>query len=468
MKTPTKLFLAAGLMCGTAAPAALAQDANQNASVQACERLTTIVQTYEDRFRAQWIDRANEVVASEGRLECAQYVAQAEEAIQELERRDRMAQQQDPDGQMQAGANQADQPREQTTDTDGGRIVVSQPEPRILVEQDAPEITYSQAPAQARVAQGTPQIIVRQGEPTVRVQIPRPQITIDQPEPEIIVRMPEPDVSVDVPEPEFSVSQSQPQVRVNQPEPEVQVQMEQPRVDVQDQAQAQVQIERDQAIVRREGGEQQARVQVEQAEPQVSYERAEPNVEFEMGGEPQVTFNRTGEPTVRIERMGDQAQDQQARSNQEPEQGEQFYRATQAQQAAPDREQTASIQPGGMSEQTYNALRGDGQMEGTASAIPVGELIGLDVANTLGQEIGQVERVVASGNRVYVVLSDGAALEMGEREVALPIDRIILVGDDEQLILQGLNEEDLQAMPQWNTGDGQDLDAADQVEILRT
>ncbi|RST80201.1 hypothetical protein EJC49_24670 [Aquibium carbonis] len=461
MKTPTKLFLAAGLMCGTAAPAALAQDANQNASVQACERLTTIVQNYEDRFRAQWIDRANEVIASDGRTECAQYVAQAEQAIDELERRDQQAQQQTPDGQAQAGTDQAAQTQDRTTDTDGGRIVVSQPEPRILVEQDAPEITYSQDPAQARVAQGTPEIIVRQGEPTVRVQIPRPQITIDQPEPEIIVRMPEPDVSVDVPEPEFNVSQAQPQVRVNQPEPEVQVQMEQPEVDVQDQAQAQVQVERDQAVVRREGGEQQAQVQVERAEPQVSYERAEPNVEYEMDGEPRVTFNRTGEPTVRVERMGDQAQDQQA------EQGQQFHRATQAQQGAPDGEHTASIQPDGMSEQAYEALRGDGQMEGTASAIPVGELVGRDVANTLGQEIGQVERVVANGNRVYLILSDGAALDIIEHEVALPIDRMILVGDDEQLILQGLNDQDLQAMPQWNSGDAQDLDAADQVEILR-
>ncbi len=468
MKTPTKLFLAAGLMCGTAAPAALAQDANQNASVQACERLTTIVQNYEDRFRAQWIDRANDVIASEGRLECAQYVAQAEEAIKELERRENMAQRQDPAGQMQTGANEARQPAgqgdatEATTNTDGGRIVVTQPEPRILVEQDAPEITYSQDAAQARVQQGTPQIIVRQGEPTVRVQMPRPRITIDQPEPEIIVRMPQPDVSVDVPEPEFNVSQSQPQVSVNQPEPDVQVQMEQPEVDVQDQDQAHVQIERDQAIVRREGGEQQARVQVEQAEPQVSYERSEPNVEFEMGGEPQVTFNRTGEPTVRIERMGDQAATQQA------EQNGAYHRATQGQQAAADGDRTASIQPDGMTEQAYDALRGDGQMDGTASAIPVGDLVGRGVTNTMGQELGQVERVVTNGNRAYLVVSGGGTIDMGDREIALPIDRIILVGDDEQLILQGLSEEDLQAMPRWNTDSGQELGAADQVNILRS
>ncbi len=464
MNQPMKLILAAGLMCGTAAPAALAQTANQNASVQACQRLTVIVQDYEDRFRDQWIDRANDVIASEGRLECAQYVAQAEQAIEELERRDRMAQQQGQGGQMQTGANQAqdneaaDQAGQTDaaqagSDVDGGRIVVNQPEPRVLVEQDAPEITYSQDSADVRVQQGTPEIIVRQAEPTVRVQMPRPQITITQPEPEIIVRMPEPDVAVDVPEPEFNVSRSEPEVSVTQPEPQVSVQMEQPEVDVQDQAQAEVQVERDQAIVRREGGEEQARVQIERAEPRVRYEQAEPNVEFEMEGEPQVTYNRTGEPNVRVERAGDQPQDQQA---------------AQGQQAAQDGDRTASIQQDEMSEQAYNALRGDGQMQGAATVISVSDLVDREVVNTRGEQLGQVERVVANGNRTYLILSEGGFLGMGEREVALPLDRVSSIRGDDQLVLQGLSEEDLEAMPRWNAGTGQELGDNDEVDIFES
>jgi sporulation protein YlmC with PRC-barrel domain len=476
MKNPTKLLMVAGLMCGTAAPAALAQEADQNAAVQACQRLALIVQDYEDRFREEWIDRANDVISSDGRLECAQYVAQAEQAIDELERRDRMAQQQGQGGQLQTGTGQtavdqagtaANQNRQMDaaqadTDVDGGRIVVSQPEPRVLVEQDAPEITYSQDPAQARVEQAAPQIIVRQAEPTVRVQMPRPQITITQAEPEIIVRLPEPNVTVDVPEPRFNVSQSQPEVRVNQPEPQVSVQMEQPEVNVQDQDQAEVQVERGQAVVRREGAEQQARVQIERAQPQVRYERAEPNIEFEMEGEPQVTYNRTGEPNVRVERIGDQAADQQARPDGQPQPNQQ------AMQDQQDDDRTASIQQDPMPEQAYDALRGDAQMQGAATTIRVSDLVDRQVVNARGEQLGQVERVVANGNRTYLILSEGGFLGMGEREVALPLDRVSSIRGDEQLVLQGLSEEDLEAMPRWNAGSSQELGENDEVDIFES
>ncbi len=479
MKNPTKLLLAAGLMCGTAAPAALAQEANQNAAVQACQRLTQIVQEYDGRFRDEWIDRANDVISSDGRLECAQYVAQAEQAIDELERRDRMAQQQGQGGQLQAGTGQASADQAGTaanqnrqgnaaqadTDVDGGRIVVSQPEPRVLVEQDAPEITYSQDPAQARVEQAAPQIIVRQAEPTVRVQMPRPQITITQAEPEIIVRLPEPNVTVDVPEPRFNVSQSQPEVRVNQPEPEVSVQMEQPEVNVQDQDQAQVQVERGQAVVRREGAEQQARVQIERAQPQVRYERAEPNIEFEMEGEPQVTYNRTGEPNVRVERMGDQAANQQDEQSGRDRQSQANQQAMQDQQ---DDDRTASIQRDRIPEQAYDALRGDARIQGAATTIRVSELVDRQVVNARGEQLGQVERVVANGNRTYLILSEGGFLGMGEREVALPLDRVSSIRGDEQLVLQGLSEEDLEAMPRWNAGNSQELGENDEVDIFES
>ncbi len=457
MTNGTKLILAAGLMCGTAAPVALAQEADQNAAVQACQRLTLIVRDYEDRFRDQWIDRANDVIGRAGRVECAQYVAQAERAIEELERRDRAAAQGQGQQNMQNAQNRMQQSGEGAeaqaeADVDGGRIIVSQPEPRVLVEQNAPEITYSQDEAQVRVQQGTPQIIVRQAEPTVRVQIPRPQITIDQPQPEIIVRIPEPDVAVDVPEPQFEVSQTQPEVRVRQPEPQVRVQMEQPEVDVEEQDQAQVQLQRDQAVVRREGGEQQANVQVERARPQVRYEQAEPNVEFEMEGEPQVTYNRTGEPNVRVERMGDQSGQQ----------------AMQNRQGMQDEERTASIQQDQMSEQAVQALRGDGRMQGSATVIRVSELVDREIVNTRGEELGEVERVVSNGNRTYLILSEGGFLGMGEREVALPLDRVSSVRGDDELVLQGLSEDDIEAMPRWNSDNADELGDNDEVEIFES
>jgi sporulation protein YlmC with PRC-barrel domain len=466
MNKGTRLIIAAGLLCGTAAPVALAQEADQNASVQACQRLSLIVRDYEDRFRDQWIDRANGVIDRAGRLECAQYVAQAERAIEELERRDRAAARGEGRQNMQNAENrmQANDGARAETDADGGRIIVSQPEPRVLVEQNAPEITYSQDQAQVRVQQGTPQIIVRQAEPTVRVQIPRPRITIDQPQPEIIVRMPEPDVAVDVPEPQFEVSQAQPEVQVRQQEPQVRVEMDEPEVNVQSQDEARVQLQRDQAVVRREGGEQQANVQIERARPQVRYEQAEPNVEFEMEGEPQVTYNRTGEPNVRVERMGDQT-DRQAMQDR---QNRQAMQDRQNRQGMQEDDRTASIQQDRMPQQAVDALRGDGRMQGSATVIRVSDLVDREIVNTRGEELGRVERVVANGNRTFLILSEGGFLGMGEREVALPLDRVSSVRGDDQLVLQGLSEEDIEAMPRWNSRNASELRDDDEVEIFES
>ena len=423
MKNGTKLMFAAGLLCGTAVPA-MAQSADQNASVQACQRLQLIVNDYEDRFRGEWIDRANAVIDDEGRMECARYVAQAERAIDELDRRDRMAQGQADEQQMQADADQS-------------RIIVDQPEPRVTVEQNAPRITYSQPQASVDVNQGTPQVIVRQAQPTVRVEMPRPQITINQPQPEIIVRMPQPDVAVNVPEPEFNVSQAQPDVKVEQGKPQVRVQMDQPEVNVEDRDQAEVQIQRDQPVVTREGGKQQAAVNIERAQPRVSYEPAEPKVEFEQAGEPQVTFNRTGEPNVRIERMEGEQQDQ-----------------------------TASIDQEEMSPDAVMRLQGDREPQGDAMMVVVSDLVDRDVVNLRGEDLGEVERVVLQGERTYIVLSDGGFLGMGGREVALPLDRITGVRGDDELVLQGLNQQDIDAMPRWNGDTSQELGQDEEVEII--
>ena len=424
MKNGTKLMFAAGLLCGTAVPA-MAQEADQNAAVQACQRLQLIVNDYEDRFRAEWIDNANDVIDNEGRIECARYVAQAERAIQELDRRDRVAQQ---SGQ-QVGQQQAQ------ADADQSRIIVDQPEPRVTVEQNAPRITYTQPRAQVNVDQGTPQVIVRQAQPVVRVEMPRPRITINQPEPEIIVRMPQPDVAVNVPEPQFNVSQAQPDVSVEQGKPQVRVQMDQPEVNVQDQQQAKVQIQRDQPVVTREGAQQQAAVNIDRAQPKVSYEPAKPKVEFEQAGEPQVTFNRTGEPNVRIERMG-------------------------------DNNQTASIEQDQMSPDAVMRLQGNREPQGNAMRVVVADLIDREVVNLRGEDLGEVERVVLQGDRTYIVLSDGGFLGMGDREVALPLDRITGVRGDDELVLQGLSEDDIDAMPRWNGNAGQELGQDDEVEII--
>lgn len=460
-------LIATGLLCGTFLTPALAQESDRTAgNQQSCERLTQLIQENEDRFRSEWINEANDVVRQGERQECAQYVAQAEQAVERLEAREARNQQTGTGEQRAEG-----QSRQQTQQADPDRIVVEQPNPRVTVQQDSPEITYDQPEPRVNVSQGQPEVIVRQAEPTVRVEMPRPRITIDQPEPEIVVRMPEPDVAVSVPEPEIDVSQTQPDVRVRQPEPEVRIQ---------DEGDARVQVERSQPIVQQQDqGQQQAQVNVERQRPQVRYEAAQPNVQFEMTGEPQITFNRTGEPQVRFEtaeqhRTGEQGQQrseqQQTADQRQQRPGGEQDQQQQARAQADDAEETASVGQQGVSDRAYRMLRGDGGQEasGQTAAVPVSEIIDRDLVNARGDELGTVEKVIRSNDRIYVVLSHGGFLGLGEDEVALPLDRISALRGDDELVLRGMTEEDIEQLPEVDADAGQELGSGQEVRISQS
>ncbi|UUP18337.1 PRC-barrel domain-containing protein [Nitratireductor thuwali] len=447
-------LFATGLLCGTILTPALAQENDRAAgNQQSCERLTQLIQENEDRFRSEWINEANDVVRQGERQECAQYVAQAEQAVERLDAREARNQQTDTGEQRAEG-----QSGQQAQQTDPDRIVVEQPNPRVTVQQDSPEITYDQPEPRVNVRQGQPEVIVRQAEPTVRVEMPRPRITIDQPEPEIVVRMPEPDVAVSVPEPEIDVSQTQPEVRVRQPEPEVRIQ---------DEGDARVQVERSQPIVQQQDqGQQQAQVNVERQRPQVRYEAARPNVQFEMTGEPQVTFNRTGEPQVRFET----AEQQQTADQRQQRRGGEQDQQQQARAQADGAEETASVGQQGVSDRTYRMLRGDGGQEasGQTASVPVSEIVDRDLVNARGDELGTVERVIRSNDRLYVVLSHGGFLGLGEDEVALPLDRISALRGGDELVLRGMTEEDIEQLPEVDADADQELGSGQEVRISQS
>ncbi|ASY63521.1 hypothetical protein SJ05684_c20800 [Sinorhizobium sojae CCBAU 05684] len=424
MRKSGRILLAAGLLCGTGLTTAFAQEANQAGDLQGCERLTQLIQQNEDRLRDEWINQANTAVRQNREQRCSQYVAQAEDALRELDREE-------------ARDQRAGRDRQQQGQTDDRGIMIEQAEPRITIQQGAPEITYAQPQPRVNVQQGRPEILVRQAEPTIRVEMPQPRITIQQPEPEIIVRMPEPDVSVSMPEPDIEVSRGEPQVQVQEPEEEP-------------------------VIRRRAAPEQQARVNVQRQEPQVRFERAEPNVEFEMTGEPQVRFERTGEPQVRFEGT------QQAAAGDEDTRQPQARRQQQARaDQEVGREQTASIERRQMTDEARRMLRGDDreQAEGRTWRILVSDLVGRDVVNRRGEELGRVDRVIRSNDRLYVVLEHGGFLGLGEDEVAVPLDRISSVRGDDQLLMRGMSEEDIEAMPNISSETGTELRTNMQVEI---
>lgn len=288
-------------------------------------------------------------------------------------------------------------------DASGSRITVQQTAPAIQVEQAAPQISVQQAQPNVSVTQARPEIIVRQ---------PAPRVTVDVPQPEIIVRMPEPQVNV---------AQAQPQVQVLQPQPQVQV-MQPP---------------------------QRAQVQVERSQPQISVQRqGEPQVRYERA-EPQVTINQgQGQPNVRFEQASGAGQ---AATAARPMRTEEQRRAFQ-QRFVDDPPATT----------------------GTAAARPtqtrpvqIDDLDEMAVYNARGERLGEVERIVGTAdNRRFVVIAHGGFLGIGEDQVAFPIERFAMGGDD-RLILRGVTVSDIEAMDNWRTqiDDHREIGGAERINI---
>ena len=308
----------------------------------------------------------------------------------------------------------------------GSKIVVQQPAPSVQVQQGAPQVSVQQPQPQVTVRQPNPEILVRQAAPTV---------TVDLPPPEIIVRMPKPDVNIAMAQPQVEVKQPQPQVQIVQPESKsaVQVQPAQPQVSVQ-QGQPQLNVE-------------------EQGQPQVTYESAKPRVVINQSQE---------QPKVRFEQIeGGQAQQQAGVSNQQ--QGA----ASQEQALATGEQQTAAQQPASQEQpaqatpkqrtaerrQAYlKRFGGDvkGQVTEAQSAIAVSDLKGMDVWNSQGEQLGDVDEVISINNKPHVVIAHGGFMGIGEDKVAFPLERFVLSGKD-HLVIHGVTENDIEAMDQWQS-----------------
>jgi sporulation protein YlmC with PRC-barrel domain len=76
----------------------------------------------------------------------------------------------------------------------------------------------------------------------------------------------------------------------------------------------------------------------------------------------------------------------------------------------------------------------------------------MDILNAAGQRLGDVEHILrGQDNRVYVVVSHGGFLGLGEKRVALPLDRTAL--HDGKLVVQGLTVDQIRAMPAFDPKD---------------
>lgn len=250
-------------------------------------------------------------------------------------------------------------------------------------------ITVTQPAADVTVRQPSPDVTVTQQDPTVNVQPQAPEVSVDMQAPDVDVTQADPQVAVTQPEPDVSVTQPEAEVSVSQPNPEVAVQAGQPAVSV------------------------------DAAEPEVSVATSDPEVAVE-------------QPELDVNVEQDQADV--AVVQEQPEVGVR--------------------QSGSADVTTETAAVGGTETDATADAtasyqIAIDEIVGRDVYNTQGEELGEVTNVLLdpTAQTPMVVIRSGGFLGLGGREVALPYDDMS-IGGDQIVVNTPMTSDQLGEMPQ--------------------
>jgi len=79
------------------------------------------------------------------------------------------------------------------------------------------------------------------------------------------------------------------------------------------------------------------------------------------------------------------------------------------------------------------------------------DLIGQTVVNADGKDVGEIKDLVLDQNKVgHVVVSVGGFLGIGDKDVAIPVSKLQLNGDNQAILLSGLTEDDLKTLPEFD------------------
>lgn len=396
-----------------------------------------------------------------------------------------------------------------------GEVLVRQQVPTIDIEQTGAAVEVTERPVGVTIDEQPADIMVRQRPANVRVAIARPTVTIEQPAPEIIITMPAPGVAIDQVEPDVNVVMTDPTVTVTQPDPEVSVNVEAElvagdelavlerdgtmpevatRVERLDATGAVAQREAEVAIVKAKPTVRFVATQTEpeytfnRINPRVTYEPAEPNIEVMFNEEPRVEIRQVGEPRVQIRRAGEVGgavveEDDEALLLQQ-EENEVEALGTQAAMAVGEGVETVGegveavgtgIAAGVERTATRLSLEDTNRFlaaeegyeigEAERMSMMAGDLRDADVYTMRGEEVGEVEQIAAAGGQLYAIISHGGFLGIGENEVAIPLERLAMRGDE--VILLGLTEEQLEQMPNYDFDADQEYSATEPVEIGR-
>lgn len=305
-----------------------------------------------------------------------------------------------------------------TANVAGGQVVVEQEDAEVDVKVPDPDVNVSQKAPVVTVEQPQPEVNVAVPEPTVRVQQQAPIITVEQAQPNVTVRIPEPVVKVMVPQPEVDVETGEPVVDLDQPEPVVRFVRPEPKITIEE-AEPRIEVSEAKADVNVDEAEK-AKVDVEQAEAKVNVQEADgANVVVDDAEKPEVKVVDGGKADVDVEQeqarvvMEDFNADEEGRMNEED-----HARYQESVQRLP----------------IFN--------------LRVDQLVDRSIATESGEDVGEIDSVGKRGDTIVAIVGVGGFLGMGENEVAIPVEKLILREDE--VIVPGVTEERLEAMPEFN------------------
>ena len=184
--------------------------------------------------------------------------------------------------------------------------------------------------------------------------------------------------------------------------------------------------------------EQPPDVVVETEPPDVAVETEPPDVQVDMP-EPEVTVEETGEPTVTVEEAG------------EPEvivrEGEEAE-VTVEEEAQQEQAQQEEMQP--EAEQQAAAPEAEG-IQQQLQDMQVNEIAGQSLVNAEGESIGEISAIAMENQtgQPYVIVETGGFLGIGARDVAVPMDQVSQLTEDNNL-QANLTEEQLEAIPDYD------------------
>ncbi|WP_424968886.1 PRC-barrel domain-containing protein [Dinoroseobacter sp. S375] len=308
----------------------------------------------------------------------------------------------------------------------GGQVVVEQEDATVDVTIPEPSVEVTQGQPIVTVEQAQPEIVVTVPQPTVSVEQQAPIITIEQAQPQVTVRIPEPTVTVQLPEPQVDVATGEPTIAVDQPEPIIRFVRPEPKITV------------------------------EEAEPNIRVTRADPQVNVQRAGEAQVDVSQA-EANVRVEQSDDA--DIQVSAAAEPEvnivPSEGADIEIEQAQARVVMEEFGEDGRGVMSEPNRERYR-SAVRDLPLFNMTVDDLIGRSVATESGEDVGEVDFIGKRGDKLVAIIGVGGFLGMGENEVAVPVQKLIMRRDE--LIVPQVTQAQLERMPEFNEAEVDLLD----------